>query len=53
MFNEKHTYYHTCPLCGANLDPDESCDCQNDNTDSNVTEKSEDHTIDRKEEPSK
>lgn len=27
-------YYHTCPKCGANLDPGESCDCQ-------VTEKSE------------
>ena len=22
------TYYHTCPYCGANLDPGESCDCQ-------------------------
>lgn len=20
--------YHTCPECGANLDPGESCDCQ-------------------------
>lgn len=20
-------YYHTCPLCGANLDPGERCDC--------------------------
>ena len=20
-------YYRTCPLCGANLDPGESCDC--------------------------
>lgn len=20
-------YYHTCPLCGANLDPGEKCDC--------------------------
>lgn len=19
--------YHTCPLCGANLDPGERCDC--------------------------
>lgn len=24
---EKHTYYHTCEKCGANLDPGESCDC--------------------------
>lgn len=21
-------YYHTCPLCGAHLDPCEHCDCQ-------------------------
>ena len=21
-------FYNTCPLCGANLDPNESCDCQ-------------------------
>jgi len=21
-------YYHTCPYCGANLDPGESCDCR-------------------------
>ena len=21
-------YYKTCPECGANLDPDEQCDCQ-------------------------
>lgn len=20
--------YKTCPYCGANLDPDEQCDCQ-------------------------
>lgn len=20
-----HTYYHTCPKCGANLDPGETC----------------------------
>lgn len=20
-------YYHICPYCGANLDPDERCDC--------------------------
>lgn len=23
--------YWTCPLCGANLDPGESCDCQEEN----------------------
>lgn len=22
-------YYYTCPDCGANLDPGEKCDCQN------------------------
>lgn len=22
------SYYKTCPYCGANLDPDEHCDCQ-------------------------
>lgn len=21
-------YYHTCELCGANLDPNEKCDCR-------------------------
>lgn len=21
-------YYHTCPECGANLDPGERCDCR-------------------------
>lgn len=21
-------YYHTCPDCGANLDPGEKCDCE-------------------------
>lgn len=44
MYEERHPYYHTCPLCGANLDPNESCDCQKDETqtlpDPNVTEKS-------------
>lgn len=24
----RHTYYWTCPHCGANLDPGEKCDCQ-------------------------
>lgn len=24
---DKKSYYHTCPLCGANLDPGEHCDC--------------------------
>lgn len=21
-------FYHTCPLCGCNLDPGERCDCE-------------------------
>ncbi len=25
--------YWTCPLCGANLDPGEACDCQEDKED--------------------
>ena len=24
------SYYHTCPHCGANLDPGEKCDCNED-----------------------
>lgn len=23
----RHTYYNTCPICGAHLDPGEHCDC--------------------------
>lgn len=23
-------YYRTCPVCGANLDPEEHCKCQDD-----------------------
>lgn len=23
------SYYQTCKYCGANLDPDETCDCLN------------------------
>ena len=42
-YENKHTYYYTCPYCGANLDPGETCDCQKDHNDpsTNVTEKSE------------
>lgn len=25
---KKIRYYHTCPCCGANLDPGERCDCE-------------------------
>lgn len=24
-----HWFFKTCPHCGANLDPDETCECQN------------------------
>lgn len=24
-------YYWTCPSCGANLDPEEKCDCKKNN----------------------
>lgn len=24
----KNGYYHTCPLCGSNLDPGERCNCR-------------------------
>lgn len=41
-----NTYYHTCPYCGANLDPGENCDCKKEsNTSSTVTEKSKDTNI--------
>lgn len=50
MYGEKHTYYYTCPYCGANNDPGETCDCQKESKDStmtNVTEKSEDNHNDK------
>lgn len=25
---KKIRFYRTCPLCGAHLDPGESCDCE-------------------------
>lgn len=25
---KRYPYYHTCPCCGANLDPGEHCDCK-------------------------
>ena len=46
LFEEKHTYYHTCPYCGANLDPNEKCDCQ----DTEVTEKSQESEVKNKDE---
>lgn len=35
------TYYVTCPLCGANLDPNEKCDCCNESY-SNIKEEKKD-----------
>lgn len=42
----KRNYYQTCPYCGANLDPGERCDCDEQATDTqpgpeDVTEKCE------------
>lgn len=35
----RNPYYHTCPYCGANLDPGERCECGDDQvTPSNETE---------------
>ena len=31
-------YYHTCPKCGSNLDPGETCDCENSLGGANVEE---------------
>lgn len=31
--NKQNTYYWTCPYCGANLDPQESCDCRKEKKD--------------------
>ena len=41
MYPEKHTYYYTCPYCGSNNDPGETCDCQKHDPPTNVTEKSD------------
>lgn len=37
------TYYHTCPHCGANLDPGEVCNCarEDDRREGNRQEKIE------------
>lgn len=29
---QRNTYYWTCPYCGSNLDPGESCDCKEEET---------------------
>ena len=31
-------YYRTCPYCGANLDPGERCDCQEEQEEPTDTE---------------
>ena len=31
-------YYNSCPLCGANLDPGESCDCEEQTEQTETTE---------------
>lgn len=33
------SYYTTCPDCGANLDPGERCDCQNEQEEPTNTNK--------------
>ena len=38
------SYYRTCPLCGANLDPGERCDCKDcDSTDEDHNREELDH----------
>ncbi len=31
-------YYHTCPYCGANLDPEETCDCREEKENDNQSD---------------
>lgn len=46
----RNTYYWTCPKCGANLDPGESCDCEHysavseENKTNNIGEESHERT---------
>ena len=46
-------YYHTCPDCGANLEPGEKCDCQTNKiyitkeANTNVRNESNDHSCHR------
>lgn len=37
--NTRTSYYHTCPWCGANLDPGEQCDCDSADLSSESTAK--------------
>jgi hypothetical protein len=36
-------YYWTCPNCGANLDPGEKCDCENETKEDDIHDGSENH----------
>ena len=36
-------YYWTCPYCGANLDPGEKCDCQENATEDDIHDGNENH----------
>lgn len=41
-------YYHTCPICGANLDPGEPCECQGNQTEpEEIKEEKEDGCNDK------
>lgn len=40
------SYYYSCDICGANLDPGESCDCSNSKEPTKIKSPNE-----RKEEP--
>ena len=47
------SYYRTCPDCGANLDPDERCDCWKENEETNnetEIETTEDFVLGKEEE---
>lgn len=35
-------YYNTCPLCGANLDPGEPCDCESESEKAKERKKEQD-----------
>ena len=41
MFTKRkyhNPYYWTCPYCGANLDPGESCDCPDSTVDTDYSD---------------
>ena len=37
-------YYETCPFCGANLDPGETCDCRREDGREEKEEKKDDRS---------